>query len=113
MSAVSLTATALAGAVLGCAVVGLLGQVAVARAEVDAAADLAALAVAANVLRGEPHESGCAVGGAVAAGPETRLTGCDVDEDVVTVQVVRDLDLLGVTLPVVGAARAGPDTGPP
>ena len=113
MSAVSLTATALAGAVLGCAVAGLLGQVAVARAEVDAAADLAALAVAAHVVRGEPHESACAVGGTVAAGPQTRLTGCVVDGDVVTVQVVRDLDLLGATLPVVAAARAGPDTGPP
>jgi len=113
VSAVSLTATALAGAVLGCAVAGLLGQVAAARAEVDAAADLAALAVAAHVVRGEPHESACAVGGTVAAGPQTRLTGCVVDGDVVTVQVVRDLDLLGATLPVVAAARAGPDTGPP
>jgi len=109
VTAVSLTATALAGAVLGCAVAGLVGQVASARAEVDAAADLAALAVAAHVVRGEPHQTACDVGGAVAAGPRTRLTGCVVDGFVVTVQVVRDLDLLGATLPVVAAARAGPD----
>ena len=108
MSAVSLTATALAGAVLGCAVAGLLGQVATARAEADAAADLAALAVAAHVVRGEPHEAACLVGGAVATGPRTRLTGCVVDGDIVTVQVVRVLDLLGTTLPVGAAARAGP-----
>lgn len=113
VSAVSLTATALAGAVLGCAVVGLLGQVVAARAEVDAAADLAALAVAAHVVRGEPQETACAVGDAVAAGPRTRLIGCVVAGDVVTVQVVRDLDLLGATLPVAAAARAGLDTGTP
>ena len=127
MSAVSLTATALAGTVLGCAVVGLLGQVAMARAEADAAADLAALAVASRVVRGEPHAVACALGRTIVTGPRTRLSACAVDGEAVsdvrgtagggpgavTVQVVLDLDLLGTTLPVVATARAGPDPGPP
>ena len=127
MSAVSLTATALAGTVLGCAVAGLLGQVATARAEADAVADLAALAVASQVVRGQPHAVACALGHTVATGPRTRLSACAVDggaaSDVrvtadggpgaVTVQVVLELDLLGTTLPVVATARAGPDPGPP
>ncbi len=107
MSAVTLAATSLAAAVLGCAAVGALGQVAAARAAADGTADLAALAVASRVVQGEPPSAACGLGAGL-AGPEAVVTGCVVDGEVVTVTVRRDLDVLGVTLPVRAAARAGP-----
>ncbi len=108
MTAVSLTAVALAGAVLGCAVLGVVGQVAVARAEADTSADLAALAVAARVVRGESASAACGVGAHVAQDGRTSMTTCLLDGEVVTVEVRRQLTLLGVTAGVAARARAGP-----
>lgn len=108
MSAVSLTAAALVAAVLGCGAAGALGQVARARAEVDAAADLAALAVASRVVRGEPHATACAVAVPLVAPEGLTVTGCGVDGEQVLLQVRLDLRVLGTVLPVTGRARAGP-----
>lgn len=108
MSAVSLTAAALVAAVLGCGAAGALGQVALARAEADSAADLAALAVASRVVRGEPHATACAVGARLVAGDGMVLTGCLVEGEQVRVEVLRELRLLGAALPVPARARAGP-----
>ena len=104
----ALTASALAAAVVGCAVAGALGQVAAARAGADGAADLAALAVAARVVRGEPAAAACALGGTVAAVPGLTMTGCRVDGELVMVAVRRDLVVLGARLSVGATARAGP-----
>ncbi|MFC7164086.1 hypothetical protein ACFQL5_17500 [Aquipuribacter hungaricus] len=112
MSAVTLVATALGATVLGCAAAGALGQVAAARAGTDGAADLAALAAAGRVVRGEPHATACGVGATVAAGPSTVLTGCTVAGEVVTVTVMRDLTLFGATVAVRAVARAGPVDDP-
>lgn len=116
MSGLTLTATALAGMVLGCAVVGGVGQVAVVRARVDAAADLAALAAASTLGRGETAARACAVAGLLTTGPAgggptqgpVRVSGCRVDGAEVTVSVDGPVHVLGLTGSVTGRARAGP-----
>lgn len=111
MSGLTLTATALAGMVLGCAVVGGLGQVAVARAGVDAAADLAALGAAAHLARGQPSDAACGVATSVVANDpasDRSLVGCTVTGPTVTVTVGAAVRVLGVAGTVTGRARAGP-----
>ncbi len=113
MSGLTLTATALAGMVLGCAVVGGVGQVAVVRARVDATADLAALAAAAQLARGDPEASACATATRVAAGQGAeagplRVLECLTAGPEVTVRVAATVAVPGVSAPVEGRARAGP-----
>lgn len=120
MSGLTLTATALAGMLLGCAVVGGVGQVAVARARVDTAADLAALAAASTLGRGETAEAACAVAHRVAVGPaadgptdgRTGVSGCRVVGNVVTVSVDGPVRVLGLRTSITGRARAGPVGAP-
>lgn len=112
MSAASLTLTALGAMVLGCVVVGGLGQLAGARASLDASADLGALAVAGRVVRGEPAASACAVGASVVAADGARLLGCTVEGHHAVVVVGRDVQLLGWTASLESSARAGPGDGP-
>lgn len=123
MSGLTLTATAMAGMLLGCAAVGAVAQVAVTHAGADAAADLAALAVAARVVRGEPETAACAVGAALVAdhggggpgsggprraGPGPALVECSVRAGDALVTVTAEVRVLGVRLPVTSRARAGP-----
>lgn len=113
MSGLTLTATALAGMVLGCAVVGGVGQVAVVRARVDATADLAALAAAARLARGDPGDLACATASRVAAGQGSeagppRVVDCLTAGPEVTVRVGATVEVLGLSAPVDGRARAGP-----
>lgn len=119
MSGLTLTATALAGMVLGCTVVGGVGEVAVARARVDASADLAALAAASTLGRGGTAERACEVAGRVAAAPVgggpagvgARVSGCRVVGVEVTVSVDGPVRVLGMTASITGRARAGPVSG--
>lgn|GEM_PF-6891388 len=119
MSGLTLTVTALAGMMLGCAVVGGVGQVAVARARVDAATDLAALAAASALGRGETAERACALANRVAVAPgggdpaerRARTSGCRVVGAEVTVSVEAPVRVLGLTASVTGRARAGPVSG--
>ncbi|MGJ7439831.1 hypothetical protein [Aquipuribacter sp. MA13-6] len=124
MSGVTLTATALAGMVLGCAAVGGVGQVAVVRARVDAAADLAALAAAAHLARGDPVDLACAAAAQVAAGAggagagsggagsggagPPQVVECLAVGPDITVRVVAPVQVLGLSASVEGRARAGP-----
>jgi hypothetical protein len=113
VSGVTLTATALAAMVVGCAAVGAVGQVARAHARVDTVADLTALAVASRATRGEPTDRACAAGTAVATASlpgqaASRVDGCAVDGGVATVTVSTEVTVLGVSTRVSGRARAGP-----
>lgn len=108
MSGAGLVLTSVAGMVLGCLVVGPLGQVVEARARADSAADLTALAVATRLARGEPAAAACATGAAVAGAHGARPAGCAVDGPVATVTVALDLQVLGLRAEVPSTARAGP-----
>ncbi|WP_380169425.1 pilus assembly protein TadG-related protein [Jannaschia sp. R86511] len=124
MSGLGLTATSLAAMVLGCAVVGGVGQVAVARARADSAADLAALAAAARLARGDPADVACAAasqvvasgvtasaavaGPAPAAARPDRVVACRVADRTVTVDVDVTVHVLGWAGVLTGTARAGP-----
>ncbi len=95
-----LTTTALAGAALG----GLL----VAERRVAAAADLAALAAASALQRGEPA---CPSARAVALANTATLTACAVRGDVVEVRArVRVSSLLRQVVAVSARSRAGPSS---
>lgn len=108
MSGAGLVLGSVAAMVLGVVVVGGVGQVAGTRARADSTADLAALAVAARLVRGEPAAAACGAGAALASADGARPTGCDVDGLVVTVAVEVDVRVLGLTAVVGAAARAGP-----
>jgi len=91
-------------------VLAFQGGVLVAQRRVQAAADLAALAGAAALQRGE---DGCAAASAVAGRNGARLSGCEVSgtagRDVV-VTVERDGPaVLGRSVTVEASARAGPE----
>jgi len=103
-----LTATALAGMLLGCTVVGGVSQVALARAGADTAADLTALAVAGRLVRGEPHSAACGVGAQVADASGATVVGCSVTGAEASVQVTVSVLGLGLEATVTARSRAGP-----
>ena len=87
-------------------VVALLGRLLADQRRADSAADLAALAGAAAVQRGEPPCE--AVAWAVTRNG-ARLGSCTVEGEHVRVEVVRrSASFLGRELEVAGAAHAGP-----
>ncbi|GHE12142.1 Rv3654c family TadE-like protein [Klenkia taihuensis] len=101
------TALAAVLALVGAAVV-LVGAAVVARHRAGAAADLAALAAAAQAVRGDP--GACATGAALAAANGAELVSCAVGPDAVVrveVSVPVRLGPLGL-LAAGGRARAGP-----
>jgi hypothetical protein len=134
MSGAALTLTAVAAMVLGCAGLGAVGQVARAHAEVDAVADLAALAVATRTTRGETADRACGGGDAVARAAGARLVHCTVGgggrigaglgpgatvvpvatvgPGTAVVTVSTEVDVWGLRASVTGTARAGPVPGP-
>ena len=90
-------------------VLAFQGGVLVTQRRVQAAADLAALAGAAALQRGE---DGCAAASTVAGGNGARLTGCQVSgtagRDVVVVVERPGPAVLGRSVKVEASARAGP-----
>jgi secretion/DNA translocation related TadE-like protein len=95
--------------VLGCVVVlGVLAagwltvtRAALVRQRAETAADLAVLAAAAAVQRGQP---GCDLAGEVAARNGGRLVSCGVAGDTVAVRVQ-----VGASITATAQARAGPE----
>lgn len=117
-SAPALLVAALAVTALGLGTLGGLAQVAVARAHVRAAADLAALAAAEQVALPSglvlaagataAHEAACLTASAVAERNGATLTGCRVlDGDVVEV-VATAQALVGDVTAVARAGRRAP-----
>ena len=82
-----------------------LGGVLVAKRRAASAADLAALAGASALQRGDP---GCAVVAATARANRAQVVSCQVDGEVVEVEVSVPVHALGIT-DVRDRARAGPD----
>ena len=100
MAVVLLVVLGLAGALAGG-----LGGLLVAKRRAGAAADLAALAGAAAVQRGDP---GCPAAAAIAAGNHARLVACHGQGAVLEVAVAVPVhSLVGIT-EVRDQARAGP-----
>lgn len=87
-----------------------VGAALVERREAQSAADLAAVAGAAALQRGE---DGCARAAAIAGRNEAELVGCAVSGSRITVRVRGHVEVpvLG-ELPVTARARAGPVQGP-
>ena len=87
-----------------------VGAALVERREAQSAADLAAVAGAAALQRGE---DGCARAAAIAGRNEAELVGCAVSGSRITVRVRRHVEvpILG-ELPVTARARAGPVQAP-
>lgn len=88
-----------------------VGAAVLARERAETAADLAALAGAAQLLRGT--EVACAAAGVVARSNGAEVTGCRVDGLDLLVEVNVEVEVAvggGVGGPVAGRARAGPVT---
>ena len=105
--AASLLAVGLLGVLLlvGTAL-GVLAAVVAAHRTAQAAADLAALAAAAALQRGQ---DACPAGGRVAAANGASLTGCRVvGEEVLVEATVTGPRWLGLAADPAGRARAGP-----
>ena len=107
-----------AATVLAVVFIGLLTSVAVAvvaagglvsgHRRAASAADLAALAGAAALQKGSP---GCVAAEEVAEANRSRLLTCQIDGEVLTVEVGVDVEsLLDSSWTLTGRARAGPST---
>lgn len=92
---------------LGVAAVVLAGAV-IASHRARSAADLAALAGASRVLRGEPAEQACMVATAVARDNEARLLRCEAEGSSLRVVVA-----VRPAIPGLGSATARARAGPP
>jgi secretion/DNA translocation related TadE-like protein len=89
--------------------VGAVGGLLADQRRVESAADLAALAGAAAMRRGE---DGCGAAAVVARANQATLVGCSQQGDALTVRTVRPVrTVLGRTLRLHAEARAGPATG--
>jgi secretion/DNA translocation related TadE-like protein len=105
-SATLATVACLAVLLLLGAGLGVVGALVRGHRLAQSAADLAALAAAADLPRGG---SGCAAGAEIAAANGARLVGCDVAGATVTVRVeVAGPRWLGQDADLVAQARAGP-----
>lgn len=91
-------------------VVSVLGGLLVAHRRVSAAADLAALAGAAALQRGEDP---CAAATTTVTANDARMGTCEVHGEDVLVRATIELSVLGRTVGVPGVARAGPREGEP
>lgn len=100
------------GAVLVLTISGLLLASAVLSSHrARAAADLAALAAAAGLMRGDPITTACAKAAQVAAANHGRLQQCTVTAADIRLSVAVDLGAAGVGV-ATARSRAGPVPGP-
>jgi secretion/DNA translocation related TadE-like protein len=88
------------------AVVSVLGGLLVGSRKASAAADLAALAGAAALQRGEDP---CRAATGTVRANQARIRSCQVRGQDVFVRATRDVAVLGRTVRVPGSARAGPE----
>jgi secretion/DNA translocation related TadE-like protein len=88
-------------------IVAAVGVATARQHEVDAAADLAALAGASAIQHGGDV---CAVAAATAASNNSELHSCGIDGDEVEITVTGRVDLLGMRFRLTSQAHAGPRT---